>query len=180
MRYIIPIIALFLTSCASRNKTFDSPNGNISLSFISKDRNGEPLYRILTKDGAELGQVKSIIDEQTVKNVLGLPVEHDVVWSPSGWTALIYENMSDASPNYQYVLICLHPDLENYYAYKLDFDTRHSSREDIYGHWPDVGPISDFDIQLNWLTEPKNETLEITKLVADAKAISKDGVIHDR
>lgn len=180
MRSIIPIIALLLTSCASRNKVFDSPNGNISLSFISKDTNGEPLYRILTKDGTELGRVKSIIDEKTVENVPGLPVEHDVVWSPSGWTALIYENMSDASPDYQHVLICLHPDLKSYHAYKVDFGSRHSSPDDIYGHWPDVRRISDFDIELNWLIEPKIETVEITKLIADTNSISKDGVVDDR
>lgn len=179
MRYIILILALFLTSCASSNKIFNSPNGNVSLSFISKDTNGKPLYRILTKDGAELGQVKSIIDAKAVKNVTGLPVEHDVIWSPSGWTALIYENMSDASPNYQYVLICLHPDLKSYYAYEADFGTRHTSRED-YGHWPSVGQISDFEIELKWQTEPKNETVEIAKFITDAQSISKDGEVDDR
>ena len=180
MRYIVLIFALLLTSCASRNKIFNSPNGNVSLSFISKDTNGEALYRILTKDGDELGQVKSIIDAKTVKNVPGLPVEHDIIWSPSGWTALIYENMSDASPNYQYVLICLHPDLKSYYAYEADFGTRHASREDIYGHWPSVGRISDFEIELKWQTEPKNETVEIAKFITNADSISKDGVIDDR
>jgi hypothetical protein len=179
MRYIILILALFLTSCASSNKIFNSPNGNVSLSFISKDTNGKPLYRILTKDGAELGQVKSIIDAKAVKNVPGLPVEHDVIWSPSGWTALIYENMSDASPNYQYVLICLHPDLKSYYAYEADFGTRQTSRED-YGHWPSVGQISDFEIELKWQTEPKNETVEIAKFITDAQSISKDGEVDDR
>jgi hypothetical protein len=180
MRYIILILALFLTSCASSNKIFNSPNGNVSLCFISKDTNGKPLYQILTKDGAELGQVKSIIDAKAVKNVPGLPVEHDVIWSPSGWTALIYENMSDASPNYQYVLICLHPDLKSYYAYEADFGTRHTSREDNYGHWPSVDQISDFEIELKWQTEPKNETVKIAKFITDAQSISKDGEVDDR
>jgi predicted transposase YbfD/YdcC len=180
MRYIILILALFLTSCASSNKIFNSPNGNVSLCFISKDTNGKPLYQILTKDGAELGQVKSIIDAKAVKNVPGLPVEHDVIWSPSGWTALIYENMSDASPNYQYVLICLHPDLKSYYAYEADFGTRHTSREDSYGHWPSVDQISDFEIELKWQTEPKNETVKIAKFITDAQSISKDGEVDDR
>jgi hypothetical protein len=172
MRYVLLILSLLMASCATRSAVFNSPTDDISLSYISKDTQGLPIYRISTKDGRELGQIKSIIDAETVKNVPGLPVEQEVIWSSTGRTALVYENMSDASPNYQHVLICLDPDLENYRAYKLNLGIRFSL-PGSYGYWPSVSRITDFAVELNWSSEPKNETVEFTKLLADPEKIEE-------
>jgi hypothetical protein len=120
-----------------------------------------------------LGRVESIIDPETVKNVPGLPVDQEVFWSQSGRTALIYENMSDASPDYQHVLIRLHPDSRSYQSFKIDLGTRHSSREDIYGDWPSVRKVSDSVVELEWSSGPKNETVEIAKLLTESESISE-------
>lgn len=173
MRYLLLILSLLMASCAPRTAVFNSPTSDISLSYIPKDTNGLPIYRISRKDGRELGQIKSMIDAETVKNVPGLPVEQEVIWSSTGRTALVYENMSDASPDYQHVLICFDPDLESYRAYKLDLGTRSGYPEDIYGHWPSVSRISDFAVELNWSSEPRNETVEFTKLLADPETIEE-------
>ena len=173
MRYFLLLFSVIMISCASRPAVTSSPPTNVSISYIPNDTNGRPFYRISTTDGSELGRIKSIIDAETVKNVPGLPVDQKLIWSPSGKTALIYENMSDASPDYQHVLIRLNPESQSFQAYKIDLGTRYSSREDIYGHWPTVIQISDSVIDLDWATEPKHEKVEIPKLISGTELISE-------
>jgi hypothetical protein len=173
MRYLLLTIAVFTTSCASHTKVFTSPTGNLSLTYDPGGKDRRPAYQIRTSDGSELGEVNSIVDAETLKNVPNLNADQEVIWSPSGRTALIYENTSDASPCYQHVLIRFNPESRSFNGYKIDLGTRHSSPEDIYGHWPSVRQISDSTVDLEWHSEPTHESVEMTKLISDSKSTSE-------
>jgi hypothetical protein len=177
MRLSLLLFPVIMASCVSQLETFKPPSGDITLIHDRGGKDRRPAYRIYSGDGRVLGQVRSIIDAETVNNVPGLPVNQQVIWSPSGKTALIYENMSDASPAYQHLLIRVSPDSQSFRAYKVDLGTRHSSPEDIYGQWPSVSRISDSVIELDWASEPKNEKVEVAKFLSDSDPISEQGVI---
>lgn len=172
MRLAILLLAAVTTGCVSHSRSFKSASEGVLITHDrgSKDRN--PTYRIVA-DGRDLGQVRSIIDAETIENVSGLPRNQEVIWSQSGKTALIYEDMSDASPDYRHILIRISPDSRSFQARKIDFGTRHSSPEDIYGHWPSVKRITDQEIELEWASEPKIQKVQITEVLSKSEPISE-------
>lgn len=167
IRPVSLLVSLLIAGCASHSTTFSSSRGKISISHDAGSETRAASYRICGDSGAELGQVKSIISAKAVANVPGLPVNQEVIWSPSGKTAVIYENMSDASPDYQFVLIRLNPDMRNFDARQIDLGTRSSSMEDIYGEWPTVVEVSDSAIGLEWSSDPRSQTVEISELLSN-------------
>ena len=126
-------------------------------------------YTIYMRDGRKIAEVPSIVDAATVANVPGLPHEQLVMWSPTENTALIYENMSDASPAYRHYLITKQPSSPSMNVSTINLGTRHSSLEDIYGTWPTVARLDDSELELNWVNDPKPERVSIAKLLAHAK-----------
>jgi hypothetical protein len=55
------------------------PPKNVAITFVSKDKKGNPFYRVSTKGGIEWGRIKSIIDADLVKGVPGRPVEQKLI-----------------------------------------------------------------------------------------------------
>ena len=182
MRYLLLLVAVLSASCASQPTGFVSPTGEITLVFDSESTNRSSIYKVHARSGKELGEVSSIIDAATVKTVSGLPVDQKVFWSPSGRTALIYENMSDASPEYQHVILRLRPDYHGFDAYKVDLGTRFAPQPsaDVYGHWPSVRQISDEEVELEWDSEPSQTTVSIGDLISASKIASEQAEAPNR
>jgi hypothetical protein len=175
MRYLLLLVAVLSANCASQKTGFESPSGEITLAFDPGSGERAAIYKICARSGNELGEVRSIIDAETVKNVPGLPVDQKVLWSSSGKTAVIYENMSDASPEYQYVILRLRSGSQGFDAYKVDLGSRFAPQPsaDVYGHWPTVRRISDEEVELEWDSEPRHTTVSIDQLISASKTTSE-------
>lgn len=178
MRYFLLLLAVAATGCVSHSDVFKSPFGGVVISHDLGSRERGANYRIVA-DGRDLGSVKSIINEETVRNVPGLPRSQEVFWSPSGRTALIHEDISDASPDYQHILIRISPGSESFQANRIDFGRRHSFPEDIYGHGPSVKSITDEEVDLKWATKPEIQKVEIDDVLSGSKPISIQGGSSD-
>ncbi|RYD49628.1 MAG: hypothetical protein EOP85_01255 [Verrucomicrobiaceae bacterium] len=161
---ILPLASVFLTSCATSPKVFKSPSGNLRLVHGDGSAGGEALYRIYYGAIRQPGEVKSIVNAAAVRNVPGMPVAQKIFWSPTGSTALVYENMSDASPEYQHVLVREIGD-RKIVVDKVDLGRRGGSVDNPYGEWPTVTGITDAEISLEWDSEPRVERVRIENLL---------------
>lgn len=170
MRFSFLLLAALMTGCVSQPSSFKSASDGVVITHDRGSKDRSPTYRIVA-DGRDLGRVKSIVDAETVERAPGLSVDQEVIWSSSGKTALIYEDMSDASPDYRHILIRIGPDSQSFQASRIDFGRRHSSPEDIYGHWPTVKRITDEEIELEWASEPTMQKIQITDLRFQSESI---------
>lgn len=171
-KYLLLFTTAVLTGCAASPKVFKSPSGNLRLVHDDGSAGNEAVYRIYYGAIRQPGQVKSIVTASAVRNVPSLPVAQKIFWSPTGSTALIYENMSDASPDYQHVLVRERANRQ-ITVNKVDLGRRGStSPEDVYGQWPTVTGITDSDVALEWDLDPKHERIEISKLLLNARSAS--------
>lgn len=160
----LTLVAAALTSCATSPKVFKSPSGNLRLVHDDGSTGSEAVYRIYYGAIRQPGEVKSIVNAAAVRNVPGLPVAQKIFWSPTGSTALIYENMSDASPDYQHVLVREIGD-RRITVDKVELGRRGGSVDNPYGEWPTVTGITDSEITLEWGSEPRVERVEISTLL---------------
>lgn len=166
-RSLLLLATAVLTGCAASPKVFKSPSGNLRLVHDDGSAGGEAVYRIYYGAIRQPGEVKSIVNAGTVRNVSGLPVDQKIFWSPTGSTALIYENMSDASPDYQHVLVREQGD-RKIAVDKVDLGRRGGSLDNPYGEWPTVTGITDSEITLEWESEPRVERVSIAKRLEKA------------
>lgn len=157
------LAAALLTSCATSPKVFKSPTGNLRLIHDDGSTGGEAVYRVYYGAIRQPQEVKSLVNTAAVRNVPGLPVDQEIYWSPRGSTALVYENMSDASPDYQHVLVRERGD-RVITVEKVDLGSRGAPGQ-TYGEWPTVTGITDAEITLEWDSEPKVERVAISKLL---------------
>ncbi len=161
----LTLVAAALTSCVTSPKVFKSPSGNLRLVHDDGSTGGNAVYRIYYGAIRQPGEVKSLVNAADVRNVPGLPVDQKIFWSRTGSTALIYENMSDASPEYQHVLVREVGD-RKITVDKVDLGRRRgASPEDVYGEWPTVTGITDAEITLEWRSEPRVERVGIATLL---------------
>lgn len=166
---ILPLAAAALMGCAASPKVFKSPSGNLRLVHDDGSAGGEAVYRIYYGAIRQPGQVKSIVNAAAVRNVPSLPVAQKIFWSQTSSTALIYENMSDASPDYQHVLVRERGD-RKITVEKIELGRRGVSVDNPYGEWPTVTGITDTEITLEWKSEPGLERVEISKLLHNSGA----------
>jgi hypothetical protein len=162
----IPLLALataVLTGCAASPKVFKSPSGNLRLVHDDGSTAGAAIYRVYYGAIRQPGEVKSIVNAAAVRDVPELPVEQKIFWSPTGSTALIYENMSDPSPDHQHVLVRERGN-RNITVDKVNLGNRGAPGQ-TYGEWPTVTGVTDTEITLEWSSEPKVERVEISKLL---------------
>jgi len=158
---------LGLCSCAQKptagspfpgpNGVSRSPSGKFHILHDTGDGRSPALYGLYDREGKLLATCPSIVTAEGIK-VPGLPVEQTVNWSPSEKTVLIYENMSDASPEYEHHLFS-----ENRSG---TFDSRtidlpHRSEPLPYGEWPSVDSVDDSRLNLRWRSDPKAESIPI-------------------
>ncbi len=166
-QYLLLFATAVLTGCAASPKVFKSPSGNLRLVHDDGSAGGEAVYRIYYGAIRQPGEVKSIVNAEAVRREPSLPVEQKIFWSATGSTALIYENMSDASPDYQHVLVRERPNRQ-ITVDKVDLGRRGSmSPEDMYGQSPTVTRITDSEIILEWESKPRQERIAISKLLTD-------------
>ncbi|RYD19524.1 MAG: hypothetical protein EOP88_18640 [Verrucomicrobiaceae bacterium] len=158
----LTLVSAALTNCATSPKVFKSPTGNLRLVHDDGSAGGEAAYRIYYGAIRQPGEVKSLVNAADVRNVPGLPVDQKILWSPTGSTALIYENMSDASPEYQHVLVREVGD-RKITVDKVDLGRRGGSIDSPYGEWPTVTGITDAEITLEWSSQPKVEKVSISR-----------------
>ena len=161
---ILSLASVFMTNCATSPKVFKSPTGNLRLVHDDGSTGGEAVYRIYYGAIRQPGEVKSLVNAADVRNVPGLPVDQKIFWSPTGSTALIYENMSDASPEYQHVLVREVGD-RKITVDKVDLGRRGGSIDSPYGEWPTVTGITDAEITLEWRSGPRVERVPIARVL---------------
>ncbi len=156
--------SMFLISCAGGPPQPESePPREVQIVHDQGEAEGSAFYRLEGKNGELLASFPSIIDRQTVENVPGLAVDQEVVWSSTRRTAVVYENISDASPDYRQVLIRWNGEESGYEVFKMDLGTRTPGLVG-YPLWPGVVSVSDSELILNWSTDPKQSSVTIKDL----------------
>jgi hypothetical protein len=168
MRFLTPILFLAIAGCANSTRSFVSPSGRMSL-IHSVDNEGRWGYSVAVTDKNVWGRIHSAINNESRTSRRYRDTDHRVIWSSTESTALIYENISDASPDYRHVLVQFDYDHMKYKAYNLDFGIRRVSDHDMYGHWPSIEYLTDKEIGLSWLSEPKSSVFFINDYIASFK-----------
>jgi len=160
----------FLLSCAGGPQLRESePPREVVIVHDEGDVEGSAFSRVEGEGGKLLVKFPSIIDRQRIENVTGLPVDQKVIWSSTRRTAVVYENMSDASPDYRHLLIRWNGEEGRYEVFKIDLETRSPGLPVMYAIWPSIVSVSDRELILAWPSAPKQsrvsiEDLEITSV----------------
>lgn len=161
---LLTLLLPLVSSCASSHRdSFTSPSG-ITIVHDKGARGGVPSYTLSTSDQRIVGTAPSIIDAKTVAELSGLPVTHTVRWSPTGKTAVIYENMSVASPVYRHILIRQREDSDLFDSFVVNLGTRIQPMPIVYNDWPSVDRVTDTEITLHWNSAPKTSKILISEL----------------
>jgi hypothetical protein len=146
-------------SC-THTKVFNSPSGKFSVKYAT-DEEERWIYTVSDSEGHNWGRITSVITDETRRIRRSDDSDQQIIWSTSESTALIYENISDASPSYRHILVRFDYDQKKFKSYQLDLGIRRVSEDDIYGHWPSIRYLTDTEIGLSWLSEPKESDFDI-------------------
>lgn len=116
---IVPAILLAVSCASSPGGDFNSPSHALKLTYQAPGTGQNGGYT-LSSHGKNLAHAPTVIPAEAAQSG-DLSGNHSVLWSPTEKTALIFEDISDTSPDYRYYLLRESGDGDGWKVSQVDF-----------------------------------------------------------